>query len=74
MWTEEIRIIWRREKYINRSSMIGTLHHVLFEEDEVGGTCGMYGERETHMWFWSVSLNEGDFLDDIGLDGKMTLN
>jgi hypothetical protein len=51
VWTVEIGIIWRREKYINRSFMIGTLHHILFEEDEMGGPCAMYGEKRNTCGF-----------------------
>jgi len=30
--------------------MIDTPHHLFFEEDEIGGTCGMHGEkRNTHV-------------------------
>jgi hypothetical protein len=43
---------------------VGALHHIFFEEDGMGETCGMYGEkRNTHVVLL-VSLNEGDHLDD----------
>jgi len=46
--------------------MIDTPH--IFFEDEMGGTCGMYGGEEEH-----TNTNEGDHLDDIGLDGRIIL-
>jgi hypothetical protein len=31
--------------------MIDTLHHIFFEEDELGGTCGMCGDKRNTRGF-----------------------
>ena len=44
-----------------------------FKEDEMGGACGTYGEAEKQD-FCCRNLTERDHLDDLGIDGRTTLN
>jgi hypothetical protein len=39
----------------------------------MGGACGTYGRGEVHAGFWSVDLREGDCLEDLDVDERITL-
>jgi hypothetical protein len=45
------------------------------ENNEMGGACGMYGERrgEAYTGFWWGDLGERDQLGDPGIDGRIIL-
>jgi hypothetical protein len=43
------------------------------QKDEMGGTCGMYGEKKNTRGFWLVSLNEGGPVEYIGMNRRVTL-
>jgi len=38
------------------------------KENGMGGACGTYVGRETHVWFWWANLKEGYHLEDLGTD------
>jgi hypothetical protein len=37
------------------------------------GHVARLGRRESHTGFWWVELREGDYLEDIGIDGRIIL-
>jgi len=44
------------------------------KNNEVGGTCGMYGEEERcTQGFWWGRLREGVYLEDLGIGEKIIL-
>jgi len=43
-------------------------------KNEMGETCGMYGERKIHTGFRWGDLMETAHLEDLGVDGKIILN
>jgi hypothetical protein len=46
----------------------------LIENNEVGGACSTYGDREDlHRGFWWGSLRERDHLEDPNIGGRIIL-
>lgn len=44
------------------------------KKDEMGGTCGMHGEkRNAHVEFWWWNLKGRNHLQDLAMDGSMLL-
>jgi hypothetical protein len=42
-------------------------------DDEMDMTCGMHGRDDVCIQFWLKSLKVSDYLEDIGIDGRIIL-
>jgi hypothetical protein len=40
----------------------------------MGGACDLYGENRNTRIHWWENLNERDFYEDLGLEGRIILN
>ena len=51
---------------------VGQQNYSLVQVKE-GEVCGTYGERKMYTGFWWGNLKKGDHLEDLGVDGRITL-
>jgi hypothetical protein len=42
-------------------------------DEEMGGACSMYGEKEVHTGYWWGDLREGEHLRDPSIDRSTIL-